>query len=224
MRALQRLDAMLGDDVLRHPHLDPEQEVRIFRQRHRAGFHLRIVDVVELGDREAGQAVIGDVDEGVNPRPRLRHDVAAQRREVVDAGIARRHHRGGALKLHQFVGGNADRRAIGVDVGVQVDQAGRHQLARGVDGLGGTGGRNIVLDRLDHAPANADVALAPQRLAGIEHVAALDHEVELVVRPHRGVGGAGRGGDGGRSGQLRKLRRDNPVMATLPLICFLWCG
>ena len=109
MRALQRLDAMPGDDVLRHPHLYAEQEIGIFGQRHRAGFHLRIVDVVEFGDREAGQAVIGDVDEGVNPRPRLRHDVTAQRREVVDAGIARRNHRGGGLRLHQFVGGNTDR-------------------------------------------------------------------------------------------------------------------
>jgi hypothetical protein len=87
---------VLGDDVLRHPDLHAEQEIRIFGQRHRAGFDLRIIDVVELGDREAGQAVVGDVDEGVNPRPRLRHDVTAQRGEIVDAGIARRHHRGGA--------------------------------------------------------------------------------------------------------------------------------
>ena len=133
--ALQRLEPVLEDDVLRHPHLDADQEVRIFGERHGAGFDLRIVDIVELGDREGRQAVVGDMDEGVNPRPRLRHDVTAQRREIVDAGIARRHHRGGALKLHQFVGGNADRRAVGVDVAMQIDQARRHQLARGVDGL-----------------------------------------------------------------------------------------
>ena len=191
MRALQRLEAMLGDDVLRHPHLDAEQEIRIFRQRHRAGFHLRVVDIVEFGDREAGQPVVGDVDEGVNPRPRLRHDVTAQRREIVDAGVARRHHRGGGLRLHQFVGGNADRRAVGIDVGMQIDQSRRHELARCVDGLGGARRRDLVLDRLDHAPANADVALAAQRLAGVEHVAALDHKVELVVRSHRGVGASG---------------------------------
>ena len=114
--ALQRLQAVLGDHVLRHPHLDAEQEIRIFRQRHGAGFDLRVVDVVELGDREAGQAVIGDMDEGINPGARLRHDVAAQGREIVDAGVARRNHRGGALKLRQFVGGNADRGAVGIDV------------------------------------------------------------------------------------------------------------
>ncbi len=90
-------------------------------------------------------------------------------------------------------------------MGVQIDQARRYKLARGVDGLGGTGGRNLVLDGLDHAPANADVALAPERLAGIQHVAALDHEIELVVRPHRGVGRARYGCDRGRAGQTQKM-------------------
>ena len=77
-----------------------------------------------------------------------------------------------------------------------------------------------VLERLDHAPADADVALAPQRLARIEHVAALDDEVELVVRPHRGMGLSRCGGDGRRPLTLRKSRRENPVIATLPPICF----
>ncbi len=49
-----------------------------------------------------------------------------------------------------------------------------------------------ALDRFDHAVADADVAPAAQALAGIEHVAALDDEIELVVRPH---GGARRAGD-----------------------------
>ena len=209
--ALERLEPVLGDHVLRHPHLDPEQEVRVFRQRHRAGFDLRIVDVVELGDRECRQAVIGDVEEGVDARPRLRHDVAAQRRKIVDAGIAGRDQRGGALELREFVGGNADRRAIGVDMAVQVDQARRHQLAGGVDGLGRARRRNVVFDRLDHAPADADVAFAPQRLAGIEHVAALDDEIELVVRPHRGLR-AGRPAPAAAADpdKARKLRRENP--------------
>ncbi len=108
-RSLQRFEAMLGNDVLRHPDFDAEQEIRILGQRHGAGVDLRVVDVVEFGDREARQAVIGDMDEGVNPCPRLRHDVAAQRRDIVDAGVARRNDRGGGLRLHQFVGGNTDR-------------------------------------------------------------------------------------------------------------------
>jgi hypothetical protein len=73
---------------------------------------------------------------------------------------------------------------------MQIDQPGRDQLPRGIDGLRRARCRNLVFDRFDDAPANAYVAFAPQRLAGVEHVAALDHEVELVVRPHRGVGGS----------------------------------
>jgi hypothetical protein len=91
--------------------------------------------------------------------------------------------------LHQFIGGNPDRRAIGVDVAMQVDQARGHEFARGVDSFQGAGSRDLGLDGLDHAPADADVALPAQRLAGIEYVAALDHEVKLVGGPHRRLGG-----------------------------------
>src|SRR4029077_8850106 len=58
------------------------------------------------------------------------------------------------------------------------------------------GGRNGRLDRLDLAEAHADVALAAQLLARVEQLAALDDEVELVVRAHRGAhrGGHGAGG------------------------------
>ncbi len=79
----------------------------------------------------------------------------------------------------------------------------------GVDGLRGAGGWNLHFDRLDHSPANADVAFSPQRLAGIEHVAALDHEVELVGRTHRrlrGICDAPRHHSScGRSGEAEKI-------------------
>ena len=39
---------------------------------------------------------------------------------------------------------------------------------------------------------HADVALAAQRLARIEHVTALDDQIELVVRPHGGMRRAAR--------------------------------
>jgi hypothetical protein len=74
---------------------------------------------------------------------------------------------------------------------VQVDQAGGDQLARCVQGLRRARGRNFRFDRLDHAPADTDVAFSPQRLTGVEHVAALDNEIELVVRTHRGFGRCG---------------------------------
>jgi hypothetical protein len=90
-------------------------------------------------------------------------------------------------------------------VAMQIDQPGRHQFARGVDGFGSASGGNIGLHRLDHPPANADVTFSPQRLAGVEHIAALDHEVELVVRTHRGVGRPEHGGNGGRSRKAQKF-------------------
>ena len=202
---LQRLEAVLEDDVLGHPDFHADQEIRIFGETHRAGFDLRIVDVVEFGDRERGEAVVGDVQEGVHPRPRLCDDEPAQRGEIVHARIARRDDGGRALELHQFVGGNADSRAVRIDVGMQVDQSRRHQLAPGIEHAQRPRRGDVGLDRLDHAEADADVALAAQRLARIEHVAALDHEVELVVRPHRCIGTARHGCDRGRAGQAEKM-------------------
>ena len=70
---------------------------------------------------------------------------------------------------------------------MQVDQPGRHQLAAGIEHAQRARRRDVGLDRLDQAIADADVAPAAQRLARIEHVAALDHEIELVVRPHGGA-------------------------------------
>ena len=96
-RALERLEAVLGDHVLGHAHLHAEHHVGILGQRLGGGIHLREIDVVELGHRERRQPGIGDMHERVKPRARLRHDVAAEGREIVGAGIARRHAGGRAL-------------------------------------------------------------------------------------------------------------------------------
>ena len=114
-------------------------------------------------------------------------DEAAEGGEVVGAGIARRDAAWSCLECDQLVGRNADRRAVREDVRVQVDQARRHELAGGVEHAQRACGRDVGLERLDHAEADADVALAAQVLARIEHVAALDDEIELVVRPHGGA-------------------------------------
>src|SRR6185369_13512325 len=82
-----------------------------------------------------------------------------------------------------------DADAGGVDVRVQVDQARYDELARGVHHAVGARGRDVGFERLDHAVAHADVAPGAQVLAGVEHFAALDDEVEFVVRAHRRAGG-----------------------------------
>ena len=89
---------------------------------------------------------------------------------------------------------------------MQVDEPRGHELAAGVEDAQRPLGRERRLERLDAAVADADVARAAQRLARIEHVAALDDEVELVARPHRALGSdeAARGGgepEGCRSGE-----------------------
>ena len=99
------------------------------------GIHLGEVDVVKLGHRERRQADIGDVHEGEKPRAGLRHHVAAEGGEIVGARIAGRDHGRRALERDQLIGRNADRRAVGKHMRMQVDQAGRDQLAAGVQDL-----------------------------------------------------------------------------------------
>ena len=219
MARFERLEPVLEDDVLRHPHLDADQEVLVLGQRHGAGFDLRIVDVVEFGDRERGQAVVGDVDEGIDPRPRLRHDVASQRREIVDAGIARRDHGGGALELHQFVRGNADRRAVGVDMAVQIDEARASRACRWHRCVFKARAAGISGSIASTTPQRMPISRLPlQRLAGIEHVAALDHQVELVVRPHRRVGLLHEASDGGCSRHRKEIATRQSGHGPLPQV------
>jgi hypothetical protein len=103
---------------------------------------------------------------------------------------------------------------------MQVDQAGRHQLARRVDGLQRAGVRNFRLDRSDYAPANADIALAPQRLLGSStspplitrsnlSAGPIAAQAEFVKRPDIAAAAAD-------PVRLRKCRRDNADMLILP--------
>jgi hypothetical protein len=73
-------------------------------------------------------------------------------------------------------------------VRVQVDETWHDDAASGIhDSIGARGG-NVGLERLDPAIAHADVQSCARPLAGVEHFTALDDEVELVVRTHRGTG------------------------------------
>ncbi len=98
----------------------------------------------------------------------------------VGAGIASAHIGGRCRERHEFIRRDADGGAIGIDMGVEIDQAGRHQLALGVDTVLGTIGRNAGLDGHDLAEADADVADAAQIHAGIDDLATADHEIILL--------------------------------------------
>jgi len=88
---------------------------------------------------------------------------------------------------------------------VKIDQARCHQLARGIDGLERARRRDFRLDRFHYTPANADVAFPPQRLTGIEHIAALDYEVEFVGRAHGCVDPPRHRSGGGRSREREQM-------------------
>ncbi len=182
--APQRLRAVLGNHVLGHAHLHAEHDVGVLCDRLGRSVDLGEIDVVELRHRERRQTEVGDMHECVEPRARRRHDVAAKGGEVVGAGIAGRDCRRGRLIGQQLVGGNADGRAVRKHMGMQVDQARRNELPAGAQNPVRLVGWNIGFQRLDHAEADADVALGAQVLAGVENLSALDHEIELVIRPH----------------------------------------
>jgi hypothetical protein len=62
-RPLERLGAVVGDDVLRHPHLDADRDVGVLCDRLSAGVDHGEVDVVELRHRKGCEPEIGDMHE-----------------------------------------------------------------------------------------------------------------------------------------------------------------
>src|SRR5438067_1874955 len=76
---------------------------------------------------------------------------------------------------------------------MQVDETRQHQPPTRIEHARRARPRYIRLERLDAPEANADVAPAAQVLTRIEHLAALDHQIELVVRPHRRAHGEAQG-------------------------------
>ncbi len=176
--ALERLDAVVADESQRLADLGAEHKVRILGDGARRGIDIGVVDVEQFADRETGQADGGNVHEGEQPAARLRRHQPFEAGEIVGARIARADVGGCAGKRHQFVGRDADRRAVGIDMRVQVDETRRHQLALGVDALLALFRRDGWLDRRDLSETNADIAHAAQPLTRIDHLAAADHQIE----------------------------------------------
>jgi len=104
---------------------------------------------------------------------------------------------------------------------VQVDEAGSHQLARRVDALDGSVGRDARGHRCDLAEADTDVALGACLLHRIDHVAIGDHQLVL----QRGIGGieAERRGRPGLGDQERRAGRGRPVRVPLARECAAGC-
>ncbi len=170
----QRQKAVLADDGPGLADLDAERDVLVLGHAAGGQLDVGVVDVQHLGHGKAGQAVVGDVHEGEEARARLGHAQPAKGGEVVGAGVARADRRGGARQRHQLVGGQADGRAIGIDVGVQVDDPRRHQAAARIDHVPHAIGGDVGGDGGDAPVPDGDVARGGQILAGIDHLSALD--------------------------------------------------
>ena len=152
-------------------------------------------------------------------RARLGHDPVTEVAEGVRARVARRHRGGGRGDRHQLVGGQPDAQ-MRAEVRVQVDEPGRHQLARRVDALDGPVGRDARGAPPRSGRTDADVALAARLLHRIHHVAIGDHQ--LVLQP--GIGGIeaerrGRPGLGDQERRPGRADRGRPVRVPLAREC-----
>jgi hypothetical protein len=187
---------MFGDHVLRHANFRAEDHVRVLADCSRSGIGMSKIDVVKLGNGEAGEPDIGNVNERIETCASLCGDVATKSGKVIGASIAGRDAGGGGLMRDQFVRRNADRGAIGIYMRVDVDEARGHQLPARIKHFLRPLGRNISFYGLYRAKTNTDVASCAQVLARVEHVPAFNDEVELVVRADRG--GSNVSGPGGQ--------------------------
>jgi hypothetical protein len=66
-----------------------------------------------------------------------------------------------------------------------LDEARRHELAARIDKTRCACHWDIGLDDFDKAVADADIASGAERLARIDNIASLDHQIVLVARPKR---------------------------------------
>jgi hypothetical protein len=85
---IARLSGSVPCLAMTHAYFRAEHEIGILADRFGASINLREVDVVEFGNRERGEADIGDMNECVKARASLGHYVAAEGRKIVRAGIA----------------------------------------------------------------------------------------------------------------------------------------
>ena len=87
--------------------------------------------------------------------------------------------RGGDASPHAIgVRLNSVRSNVGEHVGVQVNEAGRDDLAGGIDHLARLPGGNVAFQARDFAVANGHVADFLKILRRVENLAAFDEEIE----------------------------------------------
>ncbi len=129
----------------------------------------------------------GDVLDGLHEGDELALRARPHRREP-DAAVAHHDRRDAVPRRRRDLLVPAD---LAVEVGVDVDEARRHQRAVGVDGA--AGGALDVTDGRDHAVTDRDVGRPAGRTGPVDHVPVADvqivHDASSVsiatLRPHR---------------------------------------
>ena len=156
--------------------LDADDEVRILRHLGGGFFRIHVTDVAFVGF--ADHAVPDDVDKAQHAGL---SEVDQRLFELVERAPARAatiDHRGRSRIQGRVVG--KDAAGIAVNVHVQVDQAGRDDGARGVDGFPGLIGRDVARHTGDRLTLDSDVHDAVDLIGGIDQTATADQQIVLL--------------------------------------------
>ncbi len=175
-------DPRRAGGVQAHAHLDADDEVAVGVRDFSGADRIHQPQLFALAHHDA----IGEAEDAGMRHMQISEDahlarldhMLAEAGEIAGAGTAgidRGGDAGGAAKL---LGVDAERGATPIDMGVQVDQAGRHDLACNV-AHGGRGIRLQAAADLRHlAVGKRDVADRVEPLRGVDHAAAAQDQVE----------------------------------------------
>ena len=173
----ERLETVLGDDLLLDPHLHANHDVSVIPRHRGRQVRVRVVEVAVLPDPEVAEPDRRDVEEPEHARFRPGHHVLAQPREIRGARAPRVTERRHAGRGAHGIGLDSQVVARDEGVGVEVDQPRRHVGARHVHDLPGAGRRNRGVDRRHTSRREGDVPPSVHPGGGIDHVAAGQQEV-----------------------------------------------
>ena len=175
---VERHDARIAASRLADAHLDAQHQVLVL-QRHAHG--LARIEQAHVGALahhhrlgEGEDAGEGNVEVGQDADGRGFDHVLAEAVEVARPGAAGVDGRGDAAGAGQQLRLDAERGAAPIDVGVQVDQAGRDDLAANVTRVGAG---EAVTDRRHLAAGEGDVGHLVDALRGVDDPAALENQI-----------------------------------------------
>ena len=159
--------------------------------------------------REAEDAGKRDMQIGEDAHlARLDH-VLAEAGEIARAGAAGIDRRGDAAGAAELLGIDAERGAAPIDVGVQIDQAGRDDITRHVAHVGRRIGLEFASDRGHLAAGKGDIRYGVELLGRIDDPAAAHDQIER----HRNLRVSSADHRHRRTGSDRSFARSRNILA-----------